>query len=273
MKLSKNVLVGSLASAGMVLGLVAPATTAFAATGSASVQDDGTIKAESTTGSLNKSGYLAIADWNGNKDTTTNATAESNVNVDVVSGLLLLKQVPDFGFGAVSAGDTEAKLVDNLKGNGLAEDGNESGYLTVLDTRTAPTGFTLNAKLSPFETTENDATTGKPVSNSKFVMTLNQTPVLGNDGQTAAAEGQSTKAMTQQAILQSDGSNTPNVMDFAANTYKLGTLRSQFNGADDATLNVPADAAQSGKSSTSYVSTITWTLAATPVTDGGNGAA
>lgn len=39
MKLSKNVLVGSLASAGMVLGLVAPATTAFAATGSASVVD------------------------------------------------------------------------------------------------------------------------------------------------------------------------------------------------------------------------------------------
>lgn len=46
MKLSKNVLVGSLATAGMVLGAVAPALTAQAATTTGSF--------DSTTGKLTK---------------------------------------------------------------------------------------------------------------------------------------------------------------------------------------------------------------------------
>lgn len=43
MKLSRNVLVGSLATVGMVLGAVAPAVTAQAATTTGKVDDDGNV--------------------------------------------------------------------------------------------------------------------------------------------------------------------------------------------------------------------------------------
>lgn len=95
MKLSRNVLVGSLATAGMVLGAVAPAVTAQAATS--------TGKIDSTTGSVTPStsfnignlnnpddGQLAIAMDSADGKTPGTATATSNAAVKVVSGVLVL---------------------------------------------------------------------------------------------------------------------------------------------------------------------------------------
>lgn len=96
MKLSSKVLAGSLASAGMVLSLVAPALTAQAATTSGEFDSTGALQNKtSDVGSLTTDGHaLAIAYDSMPKDDTPatygTATATSNANVNVISGILVL---------------------------------------------------------------------------------------------------------------------------------------------------------------------------------------
>lgn len=271
MKLSKNVLVGSLASAGMILGLVAPATTAFAATTSGVVGEDGKVTASATpnqeVGTLNNSDNLAIADWNGNENSaTTTATAKSNVNVDVVSGVLLLKAVPDFGFGSAVAGEKAANLVDN-KADGAGVDGNQEGFLTVSDSRSKATGFDVSAQLGDFTSSDLAEGTKAPTG---FALTLN--PVdMANDGENSTDDPNTALPKTTKAVLNdsdasnaANASNSANVMSLASGKYALGTVKAQFHNPSDATLKVPAGA-NGTKAVTSYTSTITWTLKAAAV--------
>lgn len=143
MKLSRNVLVGSLATVGMVLGAVAPAVTAQAATTTGKF-NNGTLEQVKSTdvGSLADADHkvqdpeaLAIAYDKGDGATYGSATAESNANVTVVSGILTLDAVPDFGFGNAASGTTVSLKSNEATGD--AQDGNDSGLLQVTDSRAA----------------------------------------------------------------------------------------------------------------------------------------
>ena len=86
----------------MVLGAVAPAVTAQAATTSGKFDENGKLQQvtpnENVNGLGSENAGLAIAYDAGDGSTVGTATAESNANVNVVSGILTLDAVPDFGF-------------------------------------------------------------------------------------------------------------------------------------------------------------------------------
>ncbi|MFH5810808.1 WxL domain-containing protein [Companilactobacillus sp. FL22-1] len=240
MKLSRNVLVGSLATTGMVLGLIAPSLTAQAATTSGKFVNGNLeqVKDEDVGGLGQEGTGLAIAYDAGDGKTVGTATAQSNANVNVVSGILTLDSVPDFGFGTAAAGSTV-----NLKSNEYdekAEDSQGQGLLTVTESREAAPGF---------------------------VMTLDATPLKDDSGANVAVAG--TKALESlPATINADGSAGPNVISLGAGKYNTGAINASFTpDAKNEHLTVggtPTGAAKA--SSKSYNSTITWTFKATPST-------
>jgi len=278
MKLSRNVLVGSLATAGMVLGAVAPALTAQAATTSGTVGTDGSITPTTDlekgvdAGQLGK-GNLAIAYDNGKEGddaVTGHATAKSNAQVQVVSGILLLDQVPDFNFGAAAENSTKG-LVDNTKTasnyESDATDGN-GGTLQVIESRSATPGFTLTASVGNFMTPV-DATTGKGAAlttgnkGADFTLHLAASP-LTVDGK-AFSDGNVQKTTTAANIL-SDGTSSAPVMNFVGGTYETGTYAAKFDTSDLAQLTVGNTGADKTTPSVqSLHSTITWDLNAAAV--------
>lgn len=259
MKLSRNVLVGSLATTGMVLGLIAPSLTAQAATTSGKFVNGNLeqVKDEDVGGLGQEGTGLAIAYDAGDGKTVGTATAQSNANVNVVSGILTLDAVPDFGFGTAAAGSTV-----NLKSNDYdekAEDSQGQGLLTVTESREAAPGFDLSASMTKF----NDGTADA----DGFVMTLDATPLKDDSGANVAVAG--TKALESlPATIKADGSAGPNVISLGAGKYNTGAINASFTpDAKNAHLTVggtPTGAAKA--SSKSYNSTITWTLKATPST-------
>lgn len=261
MKLSRNVLVGSLATAGMVLGAVAPALTAQAATTSGEFDSTGKLQQVTPNKDVNGLGTanagLAIAYDAGDGSTAGTATAESNANVKVVSGILTLDAVPDLGFGTAAAGSTV-----NLKNNTAdksAEDSQNQGLLTVTESRAGAPGFTLSAGLTPFNDGTADAT-------DPFTLQLKATPLKGDDG---ANVSNGADLSTSDASILADGNDSGEVMNLKAGAYKTGAINASFTAADkDAMLKVTG-APTGAKEATnkSYNSTITWTLKATPSTD------
>lgn len=203
------------------------------------------------------------------------ATADSNVNVTVVSGLLTLDAVPDFGFGNGASGSTIS--LKNNDAEGSAADGNKQGILQVTDSRAAQAdgetpstvkkgdtpGFSLQAQLAAFTT---DSTPADDTQLSNFTMKLNPQEVL--DGAGDAASTGATPMKTDLATLKSDGKTPDTVMNPTAGSYKVGSLVAKYTGENDgATLTIPEklttnDAANS--SAASYKSVITWTLNAAP---------
>lgn len=265
MKLSKNVLVGSLASAGMILGLVAPATTAFAATSSFTEDSNGNVVKNTTgqSGVLDKT-YVAIA--GNDKDgadpagVTGTATADSNVNLRVVNGLLVLKAVPNFGFGTVASGAQTASLEPNAATSGSAEDGNDEGNLSVVDSRAADTngmgkGFQLSATLNGFVDSEGNAGAG-----DGFTMDLAAKKLI-ND-QEASIGGTNVSALTTEGATLKKGVAS-DIISLAAGSYTTGAVNAVFDKSSDATLNL-GGAATAKENINSYKGTITWTLNAAP---------
>lgn len=305
MKLSRNVLVGSLAVSGMVLGALAPAVTAQAARTSGSVDStsgkvtgvenagaDGMVSA----GQLGK-GNLAIA----YTDSTTGApvgpaAAYSNASVDVVSGVLVLDQVPDFNFGTAASGSVKG-LADNSKGsqtntstennNGTAAiDGNAQGNLQVVESRSTDqlTGFTVSAQVGAFKDSTGTAVTTK--ADSPFILNLNPATMTlnGKDYDNGKVPFQ-TQSANIAADATSDPSDpvakTPNT-GVAGNTaktpmsapvmtvkkgqagYTTGTYAAALNTSDLVSLTVPSGIG-SGQSVNSLNATITWTLAANAI--------
>ena len=284
MKLSRNVLVGSLATVGMVLGAVAPAVTAQAATTTGKF-NNGTLEQVKSTdvGSLADADHkvqdpeaLAIAYDKGDGATYGSATAESNANVTVVSGILTLDAVPDFGFGNAASGTTVSLKSNEATGD--AQDGNDSGLLQVTDSRAAQadgaegstvkkgdtTGFSLQAQLGAFSTADAPQATDATLL-QKFVMTLNPQELVDGTGESASTGATALK--TDSAEITSDSKNAT-VMNPAAGSYKVGTVAATFNAANNgATLSVPAGLTKndaSNPSAQSYKSVITWTLNANP---------
>lgn len=270
MKLSRNVLVGSLAVSGMVLGAIAPALTAQAATTTGAIDDKGnvTYTPSKNIGNLNNpdGGQLAIA-YDDSTGANGEATAISNASVKVVSGVLVLNQVPDFNFGSAVAGQTK-NLVDNTKDSTTAQgqDGNAKGELSVLESRdlSKATGFNLQAQLGNFV----DAST-------KATQTLTTTPFTLNLAAQEITDGQNpiTGLKTNAVALKSAGS-ADTVMNVSKDangaSYKDGEYLATFKAADGtndagASLLIPGDipAASTGKVST-LNAPITWTLTTKP---------
>ncbi len=268
MKLSRNVLVGSLAVSGMVLGALAPALTAQAATGSGQFDSTGTlVKKDTDVGPLTTDGHeLAIAydSMDAAKPDTGTATATSNANVNVISGILVLDAVPNFGFGSGAAGSTVA-LSPKEKTSGTGVDGNDNGVLQVTDARadkdtSATKGFALNASMAAFTDTKGGTIEG----GNGF--TLNLTPQAIVDGSGENATTGATDITTGTAALDSKGT-AATVMSPAAGGYKVGTLKAAYDTAAAASLVIPkgVDGTDNSTPSTKAMqSVITWTLNADP---------
>ncbi|MFD1417771.1 WxL domain-containing protein [Companilactobacillus keshanensis] len=274
MKLSRNVFVGSLATAGIVLGALAPSLTAQAATTSATVNADGTVTAvtpNKTVNSLNDKDNpgLAIAYDNGSGDQSAmgTATAQSDANVTVISGLLTLDKVPDFGFGTAAAG-SKVDLQNNS--SAIDDDGNQSGILQVTDSRTDATtkttaGFNVTAQLGTFNHTENDVDTP---ATGDFLLALKPVQLTTSTAPKDVIQGQKSTAAT----LTSGDKTDHTVMDLAAGNYANGAIIAQFAAEtgspnSNAQLTVPAEAGNSSTASAkSYQAPITWTLTPTAMT-------
>ena len=277
MKLSRNVLVGSLATAGIVLGAFAPSLTAQAATTSATVGEDGTV---TPTGDTNKdvnslndpdNPGLAIAYDDGQGNVKT-ATAESDANVTVISGILTLDKVPDFGFGTAAAGST-VDLQNNS--SAIEDDGNQSGILQVTDSRTDPNtkataGFNVTAQLGQFNHTENGKDTA---ATGDFFLALKPVQLTTSTNSKDVIQGQKSEAATLKA---GDSTDSP-ILKLAAGDYSNGAVIAQFAAETgkpnaDAQLTVPSEAGNgSTASAKSYQAAITWTLTPTAMTKAATG--
>ena len=265
MKLSRNVLVGSLATAGMFLGAVAPVLTAQAATTSGEFDDKGTLQQVSPNKDVNGLGSenagLAIAYDKGDGSTTGTATAQSNANVKVVSGILTLDAVPDLGFGTAAAGST-VNLTNN-KADKAAEDSQNQGLLTVTESRAGAPGFTLSAGLTPFNDGTGTGKDGDTTGNAAdpFTLMLKATPLKDDQGANVST---GSDLSTSDASIIADGTSTAPVIDLAKGAYNTGAINASFTAADkDAMLKVTGTPTTADKaSSKSYNSTITWTLKA-----------
>ena len=239
MKMGK--LFSSIATATMVLTTLAPAAVANAATGHA------TNVAGSGVAQEVSDGDLPMATSSTPNDSSGSATAQSDANVKVIDGFLVLNNVPDLGFGVAIAGNT-VKLHD---GNSMRDDdGNAQGILEVVDSRKTDSanGFTVTANLGEFADSKNEAY--KPgTDGSNFVLTLNRFGVQQKEfgGET-----------TLHAALTAGDSTAQSVVQAGKNSRGTHTFEYQKT-TDRATLSVPAAA-----KADEYSAAITWTLTPTP---------
>ena len=239
-------------------------------------------------GQLGK-GNLAIA----YTDATTGApvgtaAAYSNASVNVVSGILVLDQVPDFNFGAAASGSVKG-LVDNSKGtqsdaaensDGTAAiDGNAQGNLQVIESRSALTGFTVSAAVGDFKDSKGTAVTGSGATDNAFILNLKPANMTLNgedykngnvNYQTQEANITAATASNPNTDTAQPGATSAKVMQVNADQagYKTGTYAAALNTSDLVSLTVPSGIG-SGQSVKSLNSTITWTLAANPLTGAG----
>lgn len=251
MKISKSVLVSSMALAGIVLGTVAPTTAQAATSGyDANMQPS---KTPVEVGSLNDGASAYASD-------DTSATAQSDANVQVISGFLSLEQVPDFSFGRT----IENSVVD-LQSNASAidgDDGNNGGYLKVTESRntaearaegdtSTAKGFSISAKLGDF-------TNNKNIVTPDFVLTLNPV-VFKNLNPASGISG----LQTSSAVLTSGKGEAQTIANVEAKNDKNGQYVAKFNTPKSAQLTVPAKTASTDTKDNGvakYKSVVTWTL-------------
>ncbi|AYE38960.1 hypothetical protein D1B17_10100 [Companilactobacillus zhachilii] len=286
MKLSRNVLVGSLAVSGMVLGALAPAVTAQAAKTSGVVDSTtGEVSQTKDASGMENAGQLgntdsklAIAYTNADNSVTGPAAAYSNASVNVVSGVLILDQVPDFNFGTAASGSVKG-LVDNSKGSQntsnttatdgtAAVDGNDKGALQVIESRNALSGFTVSASLGSFQDAKGNAVVGSNDAKDPFILNLNPANMTlnGKDYMNSTTPFQTAKAN----IATTDKEAAPVMAVAEGQTgYTTGTYAADLNTGDLVSLSVPSGINAGEQKVQSLNSTITWTLAATPKTGAG----
>ncbi|MBI0107894.1 WxL domain-containing protein [Lactobacillus sp. W8089] len=241
MKMGK--LFSSIATATMVLTTLAPAAVANAATGHATNVAGSGVSEKVSNGSL----PMATSSSKDDQTPANSATAQSDANVKVIDGFLVLNNVPDLGFGVAIAGNT-VKLHD---GNSMRDDdGNAQGILEVVDSRKADSanGFTVTASLGEFADSKN-TTYNAGTDGPNFVLTLNSFGVQQHEQ--FGGEG------TEQAVLTAGDSTAKNVVQAGKNSRGTHTFKYQ-NATDRATLSVPAAA-----KADEYSASITWSLAPT----------
>lgn len=240
MKMGK--LFSSIATATMVLTTLAPAAVANAATGYP-VTSDGVSQTPGNT--------LPAATDKTENTSGGSATATSDASVNVIDGYLILQSVPNFGFGAAIAGST-ANLVNYKKSGKTANDGSESGLLTILDSRhsagknTDPMdgmGFNLSVKLGQFKNASSST-----AARDNFVLNFKK------DGTDLAETGNNHQLRIKPVSVIENASEGTLLNEPTGTTG--GTHNWQFNG-NDVSLNIP-----SGVSEGQWYSTMTWTLGA-----------
>lgn len=239
MKMGK--LFSSIATATMVLTTLAPAAVANAATGYNPGTKDNTTSLPAATAS-------------GENQNGGSATATSDASVNVIDGFLVLKAVPNFGFGVASP-NSVATLNDFKKvGQGTPRtDGNESGQLVVLDTRHSSgnstgamdgMGFNLSVQVGKFTSLNSSSTrTGA----DKFSVDFNELYEVGT--------------RTKPNPLYIIGNK--NAQEEAADPTTIVSAKSQESGGThtwnfsnkDVNLEVP------NVSKGQWHATMTWTLA------------
>ena len=244
MKMGK--LFSSIATATMVLTTLAPAAVANAATGHATNVAGSGVSEKVSNGSL----PMATSSSKDDQTPANSATAQSDANVKVIDGFLVLNNVPDLGFGVAIAGNT-VKLHD---GNSMRDDdGNAQGILEVVDSRKTDSanGFTVTASLGEFADSKN-TTYNAGTDGPNFVLTLN--PFGVQQHEQFGGEG------TEQAVLTAGDTakNSGTVLQTGKNSRGTHTFKYQ-KASDEATLSVPASA-----KADEYSAAITWTLIPTP---------
>ena len=236
MKLSKSVLAGSLATA-----------------------DDAA-----------KHGGLAIAYEDGGKTTTTSeATMDSNANVKVADGVLMLNEVPDFGFGTAAIG-SKVNLQENKYATKESESNNNSA-VQIIDSRKSAAGFKLEAGITGFSAEGADKV-------QPFTLNLGKTALLDGDGANITTANTGSAAndalnTTPISISGTDAKTTgenATIATLAAGSYKTGVINASYAPKDE---NVSLDLSKGSQISgttpsvKSYNAKITWTLTATPTVE------
>lgn len=261
MKLSRNVLVGSLAVTGMVLGAVAPAVTAQAATTTGKVDSNGNVTGTTvadgkyTQVDAADNGGLAIAYDNGKDNTVGSASMESNANVKVINGLLVLNAVPDFGFGSAAMG-TKVGLESN-KYDQAGADSTNADAVKITESRTDAPGFSLAAQIGHFTASSNDS--------QDFTLSLLPTSLTDSDGNSASS-------VKTSSVSMSGKDTTPaTLLNLDKCTYNVGQINASFAPSDKNVflkLGETASSTTPDKASVkSYNANITWTLTAKPTSD------
>ncbi|MFC6323990.1 WxL domain-containing protein [Companilactobacillus baiquanensis] len=214
---------------------------------------------------------LAIAydDGTGTQANMKTATAESDANVKIISGILTLDKVPDFGFGTAAAGST-VDLQDNS--SVIDNDGNQSGILQVTDSRANGTtagstaGFDVTAQLGAFtDGTKNADGTDKAVEGA-FTLALQPVQLTTSTNSKDVIQGQKSLAASMTSGGTGSASDTAPVLNLAKDSYSNGAIIAQFAAQTgspnaDAQLTVPGEAANATNASVKSVhSIITWTL-------------
>ena len=276
MKLSSKVLAGSLASAGMVLSLVAPAITAQAAKTSGVVDADGNVNKTTDASGLEDAGVLgkgnlAIAyDEKGDASGETGtATAQSNAAVQVINGVLVLDKVPDFNFGAAAQKTTKSLQNNDRPANNqntaIEQDGNDAGTLQVTESRQSVPGFTLSASVGNFVGAKEAAITGGG-EGKDFILNLGASPLTLD---TKPLMNGNVAKDTNAVAITSDGTSSGNVMDEAKGAYSTGTYATNFDAKSGLVSLYVGDMGNKAADTPSVQavhSTITWTLNAKPAT-------
>ncbi|WP_125772189.1 WxL domain-containing protein [Companilactobacillus furfuricola] len=267
MKISRNILVSSMALAGITLGALAPTTAQAAKSGVSTNPDAGTFTVnpagQTTTANMNK-GEAAFA------TPENSATAESDANVQVISGFLSLDAVPDFSFGRAIEGNT-AELLNGQ--SAIQDDGNQDGLLQITESRTADSkepgspnkGFTLSAQLGDF--VDKNGTPFAANGSEQFKMNLKPQAVkLASDGSIPG------NLHTSQVSLLAGGKSAE-ILTAKPEDKLMGTYKMIFEGQNAASLYVPKGS-KSDNAINEWKSKITWTLnAAAAATTGDNSSA
>lgn len=249
---------------------LSPLTTAQAATKALQVQND-TNSITTTYSALPESESTAVAE----SDTTTsdsttddgNTTAQSNVSVTVLSGILTLEAVPNFNFGSLMANST-GKLKSNTtdttgftNGSTAGIDGNDDGLLEVIDSRNMTSdmpGFTLTASMGPLKTIDTDTS-----ADLDAILYLSAIPLLNGNQQNIS--NSSKDLSTQAATIDSTKQDAPaTVMNLEKGSYNAGIVSAKFNTPDSAKLHVGGTNDGTEQSAKKRNAVITWTLSAKP---------
>lgn len=246
MKMGK--LFSSIATATMVLTTLAPAAVANAATGYNPGTKDNTTSLPAATAS-------------GENENGGSATATSDASVNVIDGFLVLKSVPNFGFGVASPGSV-ATLNDFKKvGQGTPRtDGNESGQLVVLDTRhstgqsTDPMdgmGFDLKVQLGQFKSVST-GTAHNMTNDGNFAIDFNELYETGTSDNPLYIIG-NTRA--QETATAPGAANDGSVEIVNAAKKKSGGTHTWNFSNKDVNLEVPSKVSKG-----QYYAIMTWTL-------------
>ena len=239
MKMGK--LFSSIATATMVLTTLAPAAVANAATGfkPATTESTDTLPAAANSSDNSNSG---------------SATATSDATVNVIDGFLVLKAVPNFGFGVSVANDTVS--LNNFDKFGKGNDGVGS-TLEIVDSRRSAQGVTkqdgmgFNVQVALGKFSASGVTREDPVAdNNKFTLQFNKFYESGKDKNLVINSGVQAKELSTATTII----NAPNKESGGNHIWQFNSL----DGRDAVKLSIPqVDKGQ-------WHATMTWTLNAAP---------